>query len=98
MVHYDLNDDDLLNERNFGAEFTTRSGGGGGQQQQQQQQHLSSSSHHRHHEESELLHDRDSSVRYQSSNQPTQLSRRDNRDEYSPHRGGGNSRRVLNAM
>ncbi|XP_037050483.1 voltage-dependent L-type calcium channel subunit beta-1 isoform X5 [Bradysia coprophila] len=70
MVHYDLNDEDLLNERSYGADFTTRG-------------HPTS----RHSEDS----------RYPSSSQPPQASRRD-RDEYSPHRSGGNSRRVLNAM
>lgn len=70
MVHYDLNDEDLLNERSYGADFTSRG-------------HPTN----RHNEDS----------RYPSSSQPPQASRRD-RDEYSPHRSGGNSRRVLNAM
>ncbi len=70
MVHYDLNDEELLNERSYGADFTSRA-------------HPAN----RHNEDS----------RYPSSSQPPQASRRD-RDEYSPHRSGGNSRRVLNAM
>lgn len=81
MVHYDINDEDLLNERNYGADYISR-----GHPQM-----------HRHNEESELLRERERDNRYPNSNQPPQSSRRE-RDEYSPHRGGGNSRRVLNAM
>lgn len=36
--------------------------------------------------------------RYGSAGQPPVQSSRRERDEYSPHRGGGNNRRVLNAM
>ncbi|CAD7080106.1 unnamed protein product [Hermetia illucens] len=91
MMHYDLNSDDLLDERNYGVDYTSRGGhmssghrgrggGGGG-------------------DDIDLMHDRDGG-RYPppSSQSLQQSSSRRDRDEYSPHRGGGSSRRVLNAM
>lgn len=108
MVHYDLNDDDLLNERSYGADFTSRSDrerGGGDRMAEPLERsgrlavndrgaHVTS---HRHIEDSDLLREREPNSRYPGSSQPTQSSRRE-RDEYSPHKGGGNNRRVLNAM
>lgn len=85
MVHYDINDEELLNERNYGVDYVNRG-------------HPQMHSNSRHNnEDSELLRERERDNRYPSSNQPPQSSRRE-REEYSPHRGGGNSRRVLNAM
>lgn len=86
MAHYDINDDDLLSDRNYGgADFIARV-------------HAPQTTHIRHtNDDSELLHDRDG--RYPMSSQShIQSSRRGDRDEYSPHRSGGNNRRVLNAM
>lgn len=127
MVHYDLNDEDLLNERSYGAEFTNRAtvsgatgsvaaaaaaaSGATGERviiDRAERGPIERSSAverghgailtHRHSEESELLRDgREGSSRYPGTSQPPQSSRRE-RDEYSPHRGGGNNRRVLNAM
>lgn len=87
MVHYDINDDELLNERNYGNDYNRG-------HLPQHHPH-----HHRHIDENDVvMHERDRDrERYPSGNQPPQLTRRD-RDEYSPHRGAGNSRRVLNAM
>lgn len=54
--------------------------------------------HRGHSDDADYMRDRDGGGgggRYPG--QPVQTSRRE-RDEYSPHRGGGNNRRVLNAM
>ncbi|XP_055544785.1 voltage-dependent L-type calcium channel subunit beta-4 isoform X12 [Wyeomyia smithii] len=147
MLHYDINDDDLLNERNYGpADYGGGGGGGGGMirgdsrdirdlRERDGRVHISSgvgvasSSSNRHNLNSDMLdHDRElirdtrgelmrgdprGDPRYPIA-QPQQLvappssqslrrgvsERTDgrDRDDYSPHRGGGNNRRVLNAM
>ncbi|XP_016938586.3 voltage-dependent L-type calcium channel subunit beta-4 isoform X17 [Drosophila suzukii] len=101
LMHYDLNSDELLDERNF--EYPAMRSGPSG------------ASHHGHlsrggrllddpefeREEAQL---RMSSSRYGPSTRiddPRDLPRGAtvvDRDEYSPHRGGGSSRRMLNAM
>jgi len=100
-MHYDLNSDELLDERNF--EYPAMRSGPSG------------ASHHGHlsrggrllddpefeREEAQM---RMSSSRYGPSTRiddPRDLPRGAtvvDRDEYSPHRGGGSSRRMLNAM
>ncbi|XP_021703313.1 voltage-dependent L-type calcium channel subunit beta-1 isoform X5 [Aedes aegypti] len=144
QLHYDINDDDLLNERNYGPSDYgggggTGGGGGGGMvrgdsrdirdlRERDSRVHISggvnvaSSSSNRHNSDM-LDHDRElirdtrgdlmrGDPRYPIA-QPQQLvappssqsvrrgmERTDgrDRDDYSPHRGGGNNRRVLNAM
>ncbi|EDX04678.1 GD22185 [Drosophila simulans] len=100
-MHYDLNSDELLDERNF--EYPAMRSGPSG------------ASHHGHLSRGgRLLEDPDfereeaqmrmSSSRYGPSTRiddPRDLPRGAtvvDRDEYSPHRGGGSSRRMLNAM
>lgn len=100
MLHYDINDEELLNERNYGtaADYNL-------EQRSNQRSHIPQhhSYHHRHIDENDvLMHERDRDRdrerdRYPPVNQPPQLTRRE-RDEYSPNRGGGNSRRILNAI
>ncbi|XP_065083587.1 voltage-dependent L-type calcium channel subunit beta-4 isoform X11 [Ochlerotatus camptorhynchus] len=149
MLHYDINDDDLLNERNYGPSDyggggSGDGGGGGGRmvrgdsrdirdlRERDSRVHITggvnvgvaSSSSNRHNLNSDMLdHDRElirdargdllrGDPRYPIA-QPQQLvappssqsvrrgmERTDgrDRDDYSPHRGGGNNRRVLNAM
>ncbi|XP_029726898.1 voltage-dependent L-type calcium channel subunit beta-4 isoform X9 [Aedes albopictus] len=150
QLHYDINDDDLLNERNYGPSDYggggERGGGGGGGggggmvrgdsrdirdlRERDSRVHISggvnvaSSSSNRHNLNSDMLdHDRElirdtrgdlmrGDPRYPIAH-PQQLvappssqsvrrgmERTDgrDRDDYSPHRGGGNNRRVLNAM
>ncbi|XP_055713348.1 voltage-dependent L-type calcium channel subunit beta-4 isoform X7 [Phlebotomus papatasi] len=80
MVHYDLNDDDLLNERSYGSDYPTGRPSGG--------HHMP----HRHPEDAEMM--REPRDRYMAQDRG---ARRD-RDDYSPHRSSGSSRRVLNAM
>ncbi|KMY89714.1 voltage-dependent L-type calcium channel subunit beta-4 isoform X4 [Drosophila simulans] len=101
LMHYDLNSDELLDERNF--EYPAMRSGPSG------------ASHHGHLSRGgRLLEDPDfereeaqmrmSSSRYGPSTRiddPRDLPRGAtvvDRDEYSPHRGGGSSRRMLNAM
>ncbi|XP_017077113.2 voltage-dependent L-type calcium channel subunit beta-3 isoform X3 [Drosophila eugracilis] len=101
LMHYDLNSDELLDERNF--EYPAMRSGPSG------------ASHHGHLSRGgRLLDDPDfereeaqmrmSSSRYGPSTRiddPRDLPRGAtvvDRDEYSPHRGGGSSRRMLNAM
>lgn len=144
LVQYDLNEDDLLNERSYGGEFSSRDlrndrgldrrdrlersermerGGGSDRLLERGERIIDRGDRmldpdrvrtlergdrpliHRggsgHCEDSELLRDRESS-RYggggaDRSAAQTVGVRRD-REEYSPHRGGGNNRRVLNAM
>lgn len=88
MAQYDIdNDDDLINERSYNAmEYSSRGG------------HLAAATTHIRHtnDDSELLRERDG--RYPLSNQPNFQSNRRDRDEFSPHRSGGNNRRALNAM
>ncbi|XP_055921192.1 voltage-dependent L-type calcium channel subunit beta-4 isoform X12 [Eupeodes corollae] len=113
LMHYDLNSEELLDERNYGADYT-RGAGAREMSGAVSHHHLTSSTSGMHHSRSgggrvddiDLMHDRDDR-RYPSSSRdrdrgdaslpPPSSSRRD-RDEYSPHRGGGSSRRVLNAM
>lgn len=106
MLHYDINDEELLNERNYStaADYNLASSN----RSHIPQHH---SYHHRHMDENDvLMHERDRDRdrdrdrerdrdrdRYPSVNQPPQLTRRE-REEYSPNRGGGNSRRILNAI
>ncbi|XP_038113663.1 voltage-dependent L-type calcium channel subunit beta-1 isoform X3 [Culex quinquefasciatus] len=165
MLHYDINDDDLLNERNYGPSDyggdRDRGGGGGGMirgdsrdirdlRERDGRVHISSgvsvgvassSNSNRHTLNADMLdHDRElirgggggdvlvrgelvrgdpRDPRYPIA-QPQQLvappssqsvrraemaaarergaSDGRDRDDYSPHRGGGNNRRVLNAM
>lgn len=90
-AQYDLNDDDIINDRNYHmgpSDYNSRG-------------HLNAgpaTTHIRHTmDDSELMRDRDD--RYPLTSQShLSSSRRDRPDEYSPHRGGRNSRRVLNAM
>lgn len=86
-LSYEINDDDLVNERNYNA---MEYGGRG--------VHLAAATTHIRHtnDDSDILRDRDG--RYPMSNQPNFQSNRRERDEFSPHRGGGNNRRALNAM
>ncbi|KAH8242032.1 hypothetical protein KR038_008329 [Drosophila bunnanda] len=101
LMHYDLNSDELLDERNF--EYPAMRSGPSG------------ASHHGHLSRGgRLLDDQDfereeaqmrmSSSRYGPSTRiddPRDLPRGAtvvDRDEYSPHRGGGSSRRMLNAI
>ncbi|XP_052854258.1 voltage-dependent L-type calcium channel subunit beta-3 isoform X6 [Drosophila gunungcola] len=101
LMHYDLNSDELLDERNF--EYPAMRSGPSG------------ASHHGHLSRGgRLLDDPDfereeaqmrmSSSRYGPSTRiddPRDMPRGAtvvDRDEYSPHRGGGSSRRMLNAM
>ncbi|XP_017032845.2 voltage-dependent L-type calcium channel subunit beta-1 isoform X1 [Drosophila kikkawai] len=101
LMHYDLNSDELLDERNF--EYPAMRSGPSG------------ASHHGHLSRGgRLLDDPDfereeaqmrmSSSRYGPSTRiddPRDLPRGAtvvDRDEYSPHRGGGSSRRMLNAI
>ncbi|XP_055858385.1 voltage-dependent L-type calcium channel subunit beta-3 isoform X12 [Episyrphus balteatus] len=113
LMHYDLNSEELLDERSYGADYT-RGAGAREMSGAVSHHHLTSSTSGMHHSRSgggrvddiDLMHDRDDR-RYPSSSRdrdrgdaslpPPSSSRRD-RDEYSPHRGGGSSRRVLNAM
>lgn len=92
MLQYDINDDELINERNYNSSTEYNVGSNRGQVSHHPY-------HHRHLDENDILmHERERErERYPPSNQPPQLSRRE-REEYSPHRGGGNGRRVLNAM
>ncbi|XP_055601203.1 voltage-dependent L-type calcium channel subunit beta-1 isoform X5 [Uranotaenia lowii] len=147
MLHYDINDDDLLNERNYGPSDYGGGGGGGGggmirgdsrdirdlRERDSRMQHMaggmgvasSSSSSNRHNLNSDMLdHDRElirdprgdphgrGDPRYpiaqpqtlvappssQSVRRGIERTDARDRDDYSPHRGGGNNRRVLNAM
>ncbi|XP_068150403.1 voltage-dependent L-type calcium channel subunit beta-1 isoform X2 [Drosophila tropicalis] len=101
LMHYDLNSDELLEERNF--EYPAMRSGPSG------------ASHHGHLSRGGRLIDdqeferddpqmRMTSSRYGPSTRiddPRDLPRGASvvdRDEYSPHRGGGSSRRMLNAM
>ncbi|XP_034669913.1 voltage-dependent L-type calcium channel subunit beta-1 isoform X10 [Drosophila subobscura] len=101
LMHYDLNSDELLDERNF--EYPAMRSGPSG------------ASHHGHLSRGGRLMDdqefereepqiRMTSSRYGPSTRiddPRDLPRGAtvvDRDEYSPHRGGGSSRRMLNAM
>lgn len=81
-AQYDLNDDEILSNR---GHLNT----------------MPATTHIRHtQEDRELLRERDD--RYPLTAQSSHLassSRRDRTaDDYSPHRGGGSNRRVLNAM
>jgi hypothetical protein len=149
MVHYDINDEDILNDRGgYPAEYVAgnSSNARGRSAAGAADGHLPSvSQHHSRHNDtdsSELLRERDSRDRDRDRDRDprdrermdprdrerdlrereriiagssssehrdryppqqllaTQSSRRGDRerDEYSPHRSGGNSRRVLNAM
>ncbi|XP_023031409.1 voltage-dependent L-type calcium channel subunit beta-4 isoform X10 [Drosophila willistoni] len=101
LMHYDLNSDELLEERNF--EYPAMRSGPSG------------ASHHGHLSRGGRLIDdqeferddpqmRMTSSRYGPSTRiddPRDMPRGASvvdRDEYSPHRGGGSSRRMLNAM
>ncbi|XP_034126489.1 voltage-dependent L-type calcium channel subunit beta-4 isoform X16 [Drosophila guanche] len=101
LMHYDLNSDELLDERNF--EYPAMRSGPSG------------ASHHGHLSRGGRLMDdqefereepqiRMTSSRYGPSTRiddPRDLPRGAtvvDRDEYSPHRGGGSSRRMLNAI
>lgn len=138
LVQYDLNEDDLLNERSYGGEYLNRDrhdrGMDRGDPRLERLERIERGSErllergeriidrgdrmleperirtlergdrpliHRggsgHCEESELLRDRESS-RYGDRSVPQSVGGRRDREEYSPHRGGGNNRRVLNAM
>lgn len=128
LMQYDLNSDELLDERNYPGDYPPP---------QQSQRGAASSSHHGHLtrggrlvvDDLDLMHERDDprfsagaaavggvgvgggAGRYPSTS--TRIDPRDmptsaptqrrgapvvDRDEYSPHRGGGSSRRALNAM
>ncbi|XP_030384191.1 voltage-dependent L-type calcium channel subunit beta-4 isoform X4 [Scaptodrosophila lebanonensis] len=99
LMHYDLNSDELLDERNF--EYPAMRSGPSG------------ASHHGHLSRGgRLMEDPDfgredprllSSSRYGRDMPPSAPTTRRgapivDSDEYSPHRGGGSSRRMLNAM
>lgn len=107
LMHYDLNSDEMLDERNF--EYPAMRSGPSG------------ASHHGHlsrggrllddadfERDDRLLGSGSGRTRYGAGpstriDDPREVARaaavveRD-RDEYSPHRGGGSSRRMLNAM
>lgn len=138
LVHYDLNEEDLLNERSYGGEFSSRDRHDRGVDRGDRHDRLDRMDRggerllergeriidrgdrmleperirtlergdrpliHRggsgHCEDSELLRDRDS-ARYGGDRSVAQsIGVRRERESYSPHRGGGNNRRVLNAM
>ncbi|XP_073825625.1 calcium channel protein beta subunit isoform X4 [Musca autumnalis] len=110
LMHYDLNNEELLDERSYAADYPPHRGAVGGSVHG----HLSRGS--RLMDDSDLLHiERDEmrSGRYVSGPSGRVIDPRDlppsaptarrgapivDRDEYSPHRGGGSSRRMLNAM
>ncbi|XP_058980747.1 voltage-dependent L-type calcium channel subunit beta-3 isoform X3 [Musca domestica] len=110
LMHYDLNNEELLDERSYAADYPPHRGAVGGSVHA----HLSRGS--RLMDDSDLLHiERDElrSGRYASGASGRVIDPRDlppsaptarrgapivDRDEYSPHRGGGSSRRMLNAM
>lgn len=94
-TQYDLQDDDIINERNYSAASDYNSRG-----------HLNAmpaTTHIRHtQDDDDMMRDRDND-RYPMATQshiPGRRERveRDRPDEYSPHRGGRSNRRVLNAM
>ncbi|XP_037883231.1 voltage-dependent L-type calcium channel subunit beta-1 isoform X9 [Glossina fuscipes] len=108
LMQYDLNSEELLDERNYGMDYPTARGAASGAHAS----HLARGS--RLMEDAELLHERDDlrGGRY-GSGATARIDPRDlppsapttrrgppvvDRDEYSPHRGGGSSRRMLNAM
>lgn len=141
LVQYDLNEEDLLNERSYGGEFSSRDrhdrgidrgdrvdrsdrmDRGGGERLLERGERIVDRGDrmlepserirtldrgdrpliHRggsgHCEDSELLRDRESS-RYGADRSmgAQSVGGRREREDYSPHRGGGNNRRVLNAM
>jgi hypothetical protein len=133
MVHYDINDEDLMAERGgYPTEYSSDRGGGtssGRGRGAGGDDHLAGASqHHSRHNDAdgrEMLRERErdprdrdprdrerelrereriiagsSEHRERDRYPPQQMSRRGERerDEFSPHRSGGNSRRVLNAM
>uniref|UniRef100_A0A1A9UIL1 SH3 domain-containing protein n=1 Tax=Glossina austeni TaxID=7395 RepID=A0A1A9UIL1_GLOAU len=108
LMQYDLNSEELLDERNYGMDYPSARGAASGAHAS----HLARGS--RLMEDAELLHERDDlrGGRY-GSGATARIDPRDlppsapttrrgppvvDRDEYSPHRGGGSSRRMLNAM
>lgn len=76
-LSYEMNEDDLINERSYNA---MEYGGN----------HATTLIRHTN-DDTDSLRERDGRYAYQSN-------RNRDRDEFSPHRGGGSSRRVLNAM
>uniref|UniRef100_A0A1I8PLV8 Guanylate kinase/L-type calcium channel beta subunit domain-containing protein n=1 Tax=Stomoxys calcitrans TaxID=35570 RepID=A0A1I8PLV8_STOCA len=109
LMHYDLNNEELLDERSYAADYPPHRGAVGGSVHG----HLSRGS--RLMDDSDLMHERDElrGGRYASGASARIIDPRDlppsapttrrgapivDRDEYSPHRGGGSSRRMLNAM
>lgn len=101
LMHYDLNSEELLEERNYAGDYPPHRaatlGGPHG--------HLTRGS--RLMDDTDLLHDRyvgGAATRIDPRDMPPSAptTRRGapvvDRDEYSPHRGGGSSRRMLNAM
>ncbi|XP_065357504.1 voltage-dependent L-type calcium channel subunit beta-4 isoform X2 [Calliphora vicina] len=117
LMHYDLNSEELLDERSYAADYPPhRAVGavGGGVVVGGPHGHLSRGSRLVM-DEAELLHEREDlrAGRYSAGATARVIDPRDlppsapttrrgapvvDRDEYSPHRGGGSSRRMLNAM
>lgn len=115
LMHYDLNSEELLDERNYASDYPPHRGAvGGGSVVGGAHGHLSRGSRLVV-DDSDLIHEREDlrSGRYPAGATARIIDPRDlppsapttrrgapvvDRDEYSPHRGGGSSRRMLNAM
>ncbi|XP_046806915.1 voltage-dependent L-type calcium channel subunit beta-1 isoform X2 [Lucilia cuprina] len=111
LMHYDLNSEELLDERNYAADYPPHRGAVGGAGVVG---HIPRGSRLVM-DDGDLMHERDDlrGGRYSAGAAARVIDPRDlppsapttrrgapvvDRDEYSPHRGGGSSRRMLNAM
>ncbi|XP_037823900.1 voltage-dependent L-type calcium channel subunit beta-4 isoform X11 [Lucilia sericata] len=111
LMHYDLNSEELLDERNYAADYPPHRGAVGGAGVVG---HIPRGSRLVM-DDGDLMHERDDlrGGRYSAGATARVIDPRDlppsapttrrgapvvDRDEYSPHRGGGSSRRMLNAM
>lgn len=114
LMHYDINNEELLDERNYAADYPPHRGAVGGGVGAGPHTHLSRGSRLVV-DDADLIHERDDlrGGRYSAGATARVIDPRDlppsapttrrgapvvDRDEYSPHRGGGSSRRMLNAM
>ncbi|KAM7354331.1 calcium channel protein beta subunit isoform 4-T4 [Cochliomyia hominivorax] len=110
LMHYDLNSEELLDERNYAGDYPPHRGAVGGAVVGGPHGHLSRGSRLVM-DDADLIHEH--GVRYPAGATARVIDPRDlppsapttrrgapvvDRDEYSPHRGGGSSRRMLNAM
>lgn len=115
LMHYDLNSDELLDERGYGVDYppTTRNVPiGAGATHERHHSHLTRGG--RLMDDSDIMLDRED-PRIPGARSTRTMDHRDHlppgsapptrrgpplvdRDEYSPHRGSGSSRRMLNAM